>query len=69
MKLTIIILFVQIKKTYKTTLQKFDWHYLKMETIFMNVKNSKISELHRFKLDLIGKPNLKGPKKTWLQSI
>ena len=22
----------------------FDWHYLKMETIFMNIKNSKASE-------------------------
>ena len=29
----------------------------------MNTKNSKISESQRFKLDLTGKLNLKGPKK------
>ena len=34
-----------------------------METIFRNSKNSKISEPHRFKLDLTDKPNLKDPKK------
>ena len=30
-----------------------------METIFMNTENSKTSKLHRFKLDLTGKLNLK----------
>ena len=34
-----------------------------METTFMNSKNSKTSESHRFKLDLTDKPNLKGPEK------
>ena len=33
-----------------------------METIFMNSKNSKTSESHRFKLDLTDKRNLKEPK-------
>ena len=32
-----------------------------METIFMNTENSKTSEPHRFKLDLIDKLNLKKP--------
>ena len=32
-----------------------------METIFMNSKNSKTSEPHRFKLDLTEKVNLKSP--------
>ena len=35
----------------------------KMETIFMNTKNSKTSEPHRFKLDLADKRNLKNPNK------
>ena len=34
-----------------------------METIFMNSKNSKTSEPHRFKSDLTDKLNLKDPKK------
>ena len=34
-----------------------------METIFMNSKNSKTSEPHRFKLDLTDKLNLKNPNK------
>ena len=34
-----------------------------METIFMNTKNSKTSEPHRFKLDLADKRNLKNPNK------
>ena len=37
--------------------------YLKMETIFMNTKNSKTSETHRFILDLTDKLNLKNPNK------
>ena len=37
--------------------------YCKMETIFMNTKNSKTNEPHRFKLDLTDKFNLKDPKK------
>ena len=34
-----------------------------METIFINRKNSKTSEPHRFKLDLTDKINLKNPNK------
>ena len=34
-----------------------------METIFMNTENSKISEPHKFKLDLANKLNLKNPNK------
>ena len=45
-------------------LYKFDWHYLKMQTIFMNTENSKTGETHRFKLDLTGKLNFKTQRKT-----
>ena len=34
-----------------------------VETIFMNTKNSKTNEPHRFKLDLTDKLNLKNPNK------
>ena len=34
-----------------------------METIFMNSKNSKTNEPHRFELDLTDKLNLKNPNK------
>ena len=34
-----------------------------MGTIFMNSKNSKTSESHRFRLDLTEKLTLKDPKK------
>ena len=34
-----------------------------METIFMNTEISKMSEPHRFKLDLTDQLNLKDPKK------
>ena len=34
-----------------------------METVFMNSKNSKTSELNRFKYDLIDKLDLKDPSK------
>ena len=34
-----------------------------METIFMNTKNSKTNESHRFKSDLTDKLNPKDPKK------
>ena len=57
---------MQIKKTYKTIPQKFDLRYLKMETIFMNTKNSKTSESHIIKLDLTDKLNLKIQTKIWL---
>ena len=36
---------------------------IKMETFFMNSKNSKTSELNRFKYDLIDKLDLKNPNK------
>ena len=51
------------KKTYKTTLQKFGWHYLKMETIFINSQNIKTNEPHRFRLDITDKLTLKQPLK------
>ena len=35
----------------------------KMETFFMNTKNSKTSKPHRFKYDLIDKLDLKNPNK------
>ena len=34
-----------------------------MEKIFINSQKSKMSETHRFKLDLTDKPSLKDPKK------
>ena len=34
-----------------------------METIFMNIKNSKTNEPHRFGLSLVDKLNLKDPYK------
>ena len=34
-----------------------------METVFMNTENSKTNESHRFKLNLVDRPNLKNPKK------
>ena len=34
-----------------------------METFFMNTKNSKTNESHRFKYDLIDKLHLKNPNK------
>ena len=37
--------------------------FIKMETFFMNTKNSKTNESHRFKYDLIDKLNLKNPNK------
>ena len=37
--------------------------FIKMETFFMNTKNSKTNESHRFKYDLIDKLNLKNLNK------
>ena len=38
-----------------------------METMFMNIKNRKTNEPHRFRLDLTDKLNLKNPlNKLWL---
>ena len=34
-----------------------------METIFMNNENSKVNELHKFRLSLPDKLNLKNPNK------
>ena len=39
-----------------------------METIFMNTKNSKTNEPHRFRLDLTDKLNFKNPKKKYCLS-
>ena len=58
-----LLYFCTDQKTYKATQQKFDWHYLKMETIFIKGENSETSEPHRIKLDLTDKLDLKGPKK------
>ena len=35
--------------------------FIKMETFFMNSKNNKTNESHRFKYDLIDKLDLKYP--------
>ena len=40
-----------------------------METFFMNSKNSKTNELHRFKYDLIDKLDLKKKKNMALGSL
>ena len=53
-KIIIIIIIIIIIVTIKGT------HY-KMETIFMNTKNSKTNKPHRFRLDLTDKLNLKNP--------
>ena len=37
--------------------------FIKMETFFMNTKNSKTNETHGFKYDLIDKLDLKNPNK------
>ena len=37
--------------------------FIKLETFFMNTKNSKTNESHRFKYDLINKLDLKNPNK------
>ena len=37
--------------------------FIKMETFFMNTKNSKTNESHRFKYDLIDKLDLKDPNR------
>ena len=36
---------------------------MKIETIFINTENSKTNELHRFRLSLADKVNLKNPNK------
>ena len=53
-----IIIIIMIIVTIKDT-------YYKMEAIFMNTKNSRTNEPHRFNLDLTDKLNLKDLKKTW----
>ena len=63
LKSKIMELLYSLYRWKKLAKQKFDWHYLKMETIFMNTENSKTNEPHRFKLDLTDKLNLKNPKK------
>ena len=40
-----------------------------MDTIFMNTKNSKTNEPHRFRLDLTDKLNLKKRKKNMALAI
>ena len=43
--------------------------FIKMETFFMNSKNSKTNEPNRFKYDLIDKLDLKNPKYMVLGSL
>ena len=38
---------------------KFDWHYLNMETIFMNTENSKANETNKSIYQFTDKINLK----------
>ena len=40
--------------------------FIKMETFFMNSKNSKTNESNRFKYDLIDKLDLRNPSKNML---
>ena len=47
------------KKTYKTTLYRFGWHYLNMETIFLSTENSKTNESNKFIYQFTDKINLK----------
>ena len=42
----------------------FDWHYLNMETTFMNSEYIKASEPHRLTLNLTDKLDLRDPKKS-----
>ena len=43
--------------------------FIKMETFFMNTKNSKTNESHRFKYDLTDKLDLKNPNKNMALGI
>ena len=56
---------VLTKTVYNNLIQSIRaWHYIyKMETFFMNSKNSKTSEPYKFKYDLIVKLDLKDPNK------
>ena len=58
-----IAIFLPFKKINQNNLRQFDQHYLKMEIIFMNTKNSKTNEPHKFRLTLADKLNLKDPSK------
>ena len=48
-------------RTYVQSTNVYDIY--KMETFFMNSKNSKTNESYRFKYDLIDKLDLKNPNK------
>ena len=63
MKLGNYCTFSKDKKNNQNNLWKFDWHYLKMEAIIVNIENSKTNEPHRFWLSLADKLNLKDPSK------
>ena len=47
----------------KTLTKKFGWHYLNMETIFMNNENNKTNEPNKFIYQLTDKRRLKTPNK------
>ena len=49
------------KKTYKKYLEKFGWHYLNIETTFMNTENRKTNESNRFIYQFADKHNLETP--------
>ena len=56
---------VSTKTVYNNLIKSIsEYHYIyKMETFFMNSKNSKTNEPNRFKYDLIDKLDLKNPNK------
>ena len=56
-------IFCTVQKINQNNIQPFYQRYLKMETMFMNTKNSKTNEPHRFRLSLSDKRNLKNPSK------
>ena len=56
-------IFCTVQKIDQNNIQPFYQRYLKMETMFMNAKNSKTNEPHRFRLSLSDKLNLKNPSK------
>ena len=59
MKLGNYCILCTVQKTNQNNLEPFNQRYLKMETIFMNTKNGKNNEPHRFRLSLADKLNLK----------
>ena len=63
MKLGNYCILCTVQKINQNNLEPFNQRYLKMEIIFMNIKNGKTNEPHRFRLSLADKLNLKKPNK------